>query len=47
MNTPEDIFFIVALVLAAIEQVRAKGQSLVSWAAIAICVGLLWHIIPK
>ena len=36
------VLFIVALILAIIEEVRARGESLVSWAVIAIAVGLLW-----
>jgi hypothetical protein len=41
MGIPE-ILFIVALILAIIEEFRAQGQSLVSWAVILIAVGLLW-----
>jgi hypothetical protein len=44
MNVP-DILFIVALILAVIEQIRARGQSLVIWAVILICVGLLWGLL--
>jgi hypothetical protein len=44
MGVPE-ILFIIAAILAIIEQFRAQGQSLIAWAVIAICVGLLWgHI---
>jgi hypothetical protein len=46
MNTPEDIFFIVALVASAIEEVRSEGKAVVYWVAILICVGLLWHLVP-
>jgi hypothetical protein len=41
VSIPE-ILYIVALILAAIEQVRARGVSLIAWAVIAIAVGLLW-----
>lgn len=34
--------FVVALILSAIAQAQAKGQSLCCWAVILICVGLLW-----
>jgi hypothetical protein len=40
--SPVDIVFLVALVLAGIEQFDAKGRSLGMWAVILICVGLLW-----
>lgn len=40
-----DVLFIVGLVLAAVEQARAKGQSLLAWAIIVVCVGLLWHLV--
>jgi hypothetical protein len=42
MGIPE-ILFIVALILAIIEEFRArKGQSLISWSVILVCIGLLW-----
>ena len=43
MTIPE-ILFIIALILAGIEQVRDRGQSLALWAVILICVGLLYGI---
>jgi hypothetical protein len=36
------ILFVVALVLALIEEFQSQGRSLVGWAAVAIAVGLLW-----
>ena len=36
------VLFIVALILAVIDQFRAQGQSLTAWAVICIAVGLLW-----
>jgi hypothetical protein len=36
------ILFIVALVLAAVDLVRSRGEALMSWAVVAIAVGLLW-----
>jgi hypothetical protein len=41
MSVPE-ILFIVALVLALIEEFQAAGRSLLGWAVVAVCVGLLW-----
>jgi hypothetical protein len=41
VNIPT-ILFIVALILAIIEEFRVQGQSLVSWAVILIALGLLW-----
>ncbi len=34
--------FIVALVLALIEEFRARGESLIAYAVIALSIGLLW-----
>jgi hypothetical protein len=36
------ILFIVALILALIDEFRAQGQSLTGWAVVAVCIGLLW-----
>lgn len=41
MSIPE-IAFIVALIIACIDQIRARGQALTTWAVILVCVGLLW-----
>jgi len=41
MGIPE-ILFIVALILAIIEEFRAQGRSLISWAVILVCIGLLY-----
>lgn len=42
--TIPDVFIIIALVMAAIEQWEAKGRSLTIWAIILICLALLWPI---
>lgn len=42
-----DFWVAVGLVLAIIEQVRAKGQSLLAWAVIVVCIGFLWHLVPS
>ena len=36
------VLFIVALVLALVEEFQAQGRSLIGWAVVAICVGLLY-----
>lgn len=36
------LFFIFALLLALVEQFRAGGKSLTTWAVIAVSLGLLW-----
>lgn len=41
MGVPE-VLIIVGLILALIEEFRAKGQSLLAWAVVAVCVALLW-----
>lgn len=41
MNIPL-VLELIALVLAIIEQVRARGVSLIAWAVIFVCAALLW-----
>ena len=36
------ILFVVALVLALVEEFQAQGRSLLGWAVVFVCVGLLW-----
>jgi hypothetical protein len=36
------VLFIVAIVLAVVEEFQTNGKSLAGWAIIAIAVGLLW-----
>lgn len=45
MSIP-DVLVIVALILAVIEQVRARGQSLLTWAVLLIAIALLWEYVP-
>ncbi len=44
MNIP-DVLVIIALVLAAVEQISARGRSLLAWAVILICAALLWGLV--
>jgi len=36
------VLTIVALVLALVEQLNARGRSLVAWAVVFVCIALLW-----
>lgn len=36
------VFLMLALVFAGVEQIDAKGRSILAWAVILICVALLW-----
>lgn len=36
------ILAIVALILALIDELRARGQSLTGWAVVLIAIALLW-----
>ena len=36
------VLFLVALILACIDEIRARGQSLTGYAVILLAVGLLW-----
>ena len=36
------ILFLVALVLALVEEFQAQGRSLLGWAVVFVCIGLLW-----
>jgi hypothetical protein len=39
-----DVLVIVALILAAVEELQARGQALLGWAVILVCIALLWHL---
>jgi uncharacterized membrane protein YtjA (UPF0391 family) len=41
VNVPT-ILFIIALILALVDEFRAQGQSLTGWAVVFIAIGLLW-----
>jgi hypothetical protein len=36
------VLFVIALVLAFIEEFNAQGRSLLGWAVVFVCLGLLW-----
>lgn len=36
------LLFVIGLVLALIEEFQSQGRSLVGWAVVAVCIGLLW-----
>ena len=36
------VLTVVALVLALVDELRAKGQSVLGWAVVFLCVALLW-----
>jgi hypothetical protein len=36
------VFALVALVLGAIEELRARGQNLLAWAVIALGLAIAW-----
>lgn len=40
---PQIALFVVALILAVIDLIRSRGESLTGWAVVIICVGLLWR----
>ena len=44
MTIPE-ILFIVALILAAIDEFRSQGRSLTGWAVVLVCIGLLYGVL--
>jgi hypothetical protein len=44
MNIPT-VLFLVALILALVDEFRARGQSLTGWAVVLVCIGLLWGLI--
>lgn len=41
-----DLFVLLALILAAIEQWDAKGRSAIAWAVIILCIVAFWHLLP-
>jgi hypothetical protein len=36
------LLYVIALVLAAVDEIQARGQSLTAWAVILIAIALLW-----
>lgn len=36
------LLFAIGLILGLVEQFQAQGRSLIAWAVIAVCIGLLW-----
>jgi len=36
------LLYVVALILALVDEFQAQGRSLVGWAVVAIAIGLLW-----
>ena len=36
------VLVLVALILALVDEFRARGQSLTGWAVVLVCVSLLW-----
>ena len=36
------LLFLIALILALVDEFRASGQSLTGWAVVFIAIGLLW-----
>jgi hypothetical protein len=38
----DTLFLVVALLLALAEEIRARGESLVAWAVVFLCMALLW-----
>ncbi len=36
------ILFVVALILALVDEFQAQGKSLTGWAVVMIAIGLLW-----
>ncbi len=41
------LFFVIALVLALIAEFEAQGKSILGWAVVAVCIGLLWGNLPS
>ena len=39
------VLFLVALVIALIHEFQSNGRSLLGWAVVIVCVGLLWGLI--
>lgn len=36
------VLFVIGFVLALVEEFQAQGRSLLGWAVVAVCAGLLW-----
>ena len=45
--TIPDFLVLLALVLAAAEEVNARGRSILAWAVLLVCVAWLWgQVLP-
>jgi hypothetical protein len=42
-----DLFFFVALILALVDEFQARGRSLLGWAVVLVCIGLLWGLFAR
>ena len=38
------VFYLVALILALVEEFQAQGRSILGWAVVLVCIGLLWGL---
>ena len=38
-----EALYLVALILALVDEFIAHGRSILGWAVVAVCLGLLWH----
>ena len=38
------VFYLVALILALVEEFQAQGRSILGWAVALVCIGLLWGL---
>ena len=36
------VLFLAALILAGIDLIRSRGESLTGWAVVLVCIGLLY-----
>jgi hypothetical protein len=36
------VLIVIGLVLALVDEFQAQGRSIIGWALVAVCLGLLW-----
>lgn len=42
-----DLFFFAALILALVEELQARSRSLLGWAVVLVCIGLLLGVFAR
>ena len=42
-----EALYLVGLILALVEEIIDRGRSILGWAVVAVCIGLLWTSLER